>query len=1406
MRNLLLLIVLTTFFIFHFHSNGYSQSCVPTNLNNSTINLPCGAPCTTLSFQVPHLKTTRTYALNAIPYTPFPYVVTTGGVEDPLLYSDDKYSSAFQLPFSFCFYDSSYSNVVIGSNGLISFDETNQSCDNAYEITGTIPGAATDIQCSQLSEYYPRASIMAAYSDLLPTVAGSPAGMKIQWRVEGTAPCRKFVVSYFKVGSYFNKACSDITPNTFQIVLYESTGLIDIYIENKTCYPTPSQPGKAILGIQNWARNAAVAAPGKNGTLWNSELEGYRFTPNGGTSKFVSSQLLNMAGTVLAAADTATTVAGLLNISFPNFCPPPGATQYVVRTTFAACPAGGNLISLDTVTLSRNNTLPVTTVLTPTTCGNNAGSITVNVATGAGTSPYLFSLNAGTPQTSNVFSSLAAGTYTVLATDASGCDTTYQVNIIASTSLTNTATSNDATCPGLNNGSITVTPTSGTAPYTFSFNGGTAQPTGTFLNLAAGNYTIVFTDALLCTGSVTVAVAPGTAITANSTSTATSCAGASDGTITVTPTSGVAPYTYSLDGGAFLPANIFSGVSSGTRSIVVRDSRGCTVTISRLVTAGLGLTSNIFSTALSCPGANNGTVTLVPTNGLAPYTFRIDGGLAQATGIFTGLTAGLHTIVFTDANGCTGNSSIIVGPGTGSSTGSSSNSTSCPGGLDGIIIITPVTGAVYTLNPGNITNTTGIFTGLAAGTYSASFVVPPSACLGTVTPASIIVGSGPVISGTATGGSTSCATVNDGTITVTSPNTAGTIFTLNPGGVTSSTGIFTGLAPGTYAINFLTAAGCAGTVTSNPVVTAGSVLSSTFTQANPVCANINDGSISIIPQAGAAAPFTVTLTGPGGPYKTTSNSPVVFNNLAPGNYSFTYASANGCTGPGASVVLTSNNVLSTPAVIAMPLCNGAANGTVTFSPAGGAGPYQYSSNGGATYQASRSFGGLAAATHSFRIKDNVGCIKDTTIALTQPTVLSATALSNATAGCGNNDGSVTAAGLGGTNPYAYTIAGPTVNTSGAISGIFTGLGSGKYTVTVADAKGCTKTATAIVTLVDNMFLNVGVDTTVCMESSVTFNVKTNSGTSIFAWRSNDAPPGTISNAGVKNTTVSPTDTASFILNATWGICVRDDTIKVSVLRKPIANAGKDTAICNISFATLRGSATNLSGTVNYKWSPITGSPALGVDPTKSTTNVYPPGNNTTYVYTLTVTDNYNCKFSVTDQVSVRVQPPVPANAGMDTTAIKGVAHQLYGSGGTSYIWSPASLLNSAVIQNPIVTLQNDTRFELRVTDPAGCIGYDSVFVKVYLGPAYYIPNAFSPNGDGQNDVFRAIPVGITNTEWFRIFNRYGQMIFQTNAGMKGWDGTYKGKKQPVGAYIWIIKGTDKNGKPVEMKGTVMLVQ
>ena len=146
------------------------------------------------------------------------------------------------------------------------------------------------------------------------------------------------------------------------------------------------------------------------------------------------------------------------------------------------------------------------------------------------------------------------------------------------------------------------------------------------------------------------------------------------------------------------------------------------------------------------------------------------------------------------------------------------------------------------------------------------------------------------------------------------------------------------------------------------------------------------------------------------------------------------------------------------------------------------------------------------------------------------------------------------------------------------------------------------------------------------------------------------------------------------------------------------------------------------------------------------------------------------------------------------------------SGGVSYVWSPATPLNNPFIQFPLAVLSHDTYFTVMVTDAAGCTASDGVFVKVYDGPTYYVPNVFTPNGDGLNDIFRPIPSGMKSTEYFRVFNRFGQLVFQTNKWLEGWDGKLKGKPADQGTYAWAIKGFDVNGRGVEMSGTVILLR
>ncbi len=478
-----------------------------------------------------------------------------------------------------------------------------------------------------------------------------------------------------------------------------------------------------------------------------------------------------------------------------------------------------------------------------------------------------------------------------------------------------------------------------------------------------------------------------------------------------------------------------------------------------------------------------------------------------------------------------------------------------------------------------------------------------------------------------------------------------------------------------------------------------------------------------------------------------------------------------------------------------PLCKGLSTGQVVFNPIGTTSPYDYSKDGGVTYVTNNTFTGLPAGTHNFKVRDVNGCVKDTAIIITEPTQLTASAIPTS-ATCPNNDGTITVTGGGGTPGYEYSIDnGITYQTLN----LFPNLPVGSYNnIKVRDANLCVSSvAPKIIALNDTMRLELGPDSAICVGSSITLIPQTNALTDTFKW----TPKATLDYDTVKTPVAKPNDTTKYYLTAKWGICSRKDSITINVKHKPIANAGKDTTVCYKTNATLFGSASNLSGTVNFAWSP----PDSLNNPNAAVTGVRL---DTTRQFTLTVTDNYGCNFSVTDSVIVTMQPELVAFAGNDTNAILNRPHQLMATGrnAVDFVWSPITPLNNPFIANPLAILRGDTYFYVHVTDAIGCSDDDTIFIKAYEGPTYYLPNAFTPNGDSRNDVFFPVPVGIRSTDYFRVFDRFGTLMYQTKEWMKGWDGTLKGKPAASGTYVWMIKGIDTNGSVVEMKGTVILIR
>lgn len=1323
---------------------------------------------------------------------------------------DDTYSTAITIPFTFPFFGVPYTSLVASTNGYLSFDVALAGAFSPWSLAGgDVPNAA-----------YAGAMIMGPWHDIDPGVTTSP-NRQIKYNVIGTAPTRKWVLSYYKV-PLFSAGCNPLIDNTHQIVLHEATGIIEVFIQDKQQCPGWNN-GKAMVGLQNMAKTIGIMPPGRRATdpPWGvvGMNEVWRFYPSNGPTLYRSVVLLDGTGTQVAVGDTVRVDENTFETSFPNICPPPGNSIYVIKTSYQRIDdPTATLFSLDTINVVRQPDLPVSATMTPTTCGASTGTITV---TASGTPPYQYSLDGGALGNNPVFSGVGAGNHTVSSVDGTGCTGTATIDVTSVSSLPSTNTPTDCSCPGRNDGSITVTPGLGTGPFTYTISGAGTLPApitvngpGTFTNLPAGTYTISFEDALNCTGTTPAITIEAGAAISSTTVTASSCPGLNNGSATITATSGTGPYTFVMTGYTGTPpppgpsATFTNLASTGfglPYNVTITDATGCTGTRNVFIFQSAGLTGTITSTPATCSTVSNGTLTVTPTSGSGPYTYALDGSafIPSANPTFitlTGVSSGNHSVVIKDNVGCTGTLNVIVNAGAGVNASAVFTPTNCPNVANGTINVNTTTGTApftYSLDGGPFipaASPLSTFLNVASGPHTIN-VRDANGCTGTT---SVTITSGPALTGTFTSTVTSCPGVSDGTVTVTpTSGTAPYTYQLDGGpflpqsGATSHT--FTNVSSGAHLVTLQDGIGCTGTVPT--VVGAGPGLTAVTSNANPPCSGIADGSITIIPSLPGNYSFTLTPAGGGG-VPVTQNNPT-FAGLAPGPYTYAFTSlTSGCQGSGVTS-LSTNPPITTTVSLTMPLCNGASNGIITLNPAGGVAPYEYSSDGGANFQNNSTFNTIPAGAHLIRIRDNEGCIKDTLVTLAEPTRLQASAFSTPGT-CNGNDGNIIVTGSDGTPGYTYSINN---GASYQNSNQFTVSGGSYPDVRVKDANGCVANTSVNVTLIDNMVIAPLPDTTICVGSTVRLIPLVSPEATVFQWSTpeDSSLVSTLNNPNIRTPDATPQDTVTYAVIAVWGVCARTDTVRVNILHKPVPHAGDDVAVCNYKRDTvLVGSVSDSSGPVLYAWTPAN----TATTPDQAITVVNP---DSTQLYTLTVTDDYGCNFSVSDFVQVTVQPPVPANAGRDTIAVVGVPHQLIATGGVSYAWTPSSPLNNPSVYNPLATLTQDQLFVVVVTDAEGCLGSDSVFIQAYNGPRYYLPNSFTPNGDGMNDVFRAVPVGIKSTEYFRVFNRFGQLVFQTNRWLKGWDGTYQGAKQPSGTYIWMIKGTDKDGKIIEKQGTVMLL-
>ena len=458
------------------------------------------------------------------------------------------------------------------------------------------------------------------------------------------------------------------------------------------------------------------------------------------------------------------------------------------------------------------------------------------------------------------------------------------------------------------------------------------------------------------------------------------------------------------------------------------------------------------------------------------------------------------------------------------------------------------------------------------------------------------------------------------------------------------------------------------------------------------------------------------------------------------------------------------------------------------------GALEFSIDGGLTYQADSTFNNLPVGNYTIRIRDASGCIDSIQVNLIQsyPNLLQTTAITDATC-TGNPDGSITINASGGNPAYQYALnAGPFGNTNSF------NVVQGTYTISVKDANGCqVQSGNLVVGLNNTLAVDAGADTTICEGSSANLTANATL-VSTYTW----TPSTALSSTSTAATVASPVTTTTYFVTATSGICSKQDSVTVNVHSAPLPNAGPDITVCYGASTSLQAGA----GFAEYQWTPSTYLSATNT----AQPQVQRPLQNMEYY--LMVKDANGCSALQWDTMRLTVTPAVQLFAGNDSVVVamgqpvQLNAQQLGQQTVTQWSWWPATGLNDAQIKNPIATLQNNQTYIVTGRTPANCEGSDTLFIKVYKGPEIYVPTAFTPNGDGRNDVLHAIAIGMKEYRYFRVYNRYGQLVFQTNGNFnRGWDGKIKGMVQPTGNYVWMAEAVDYRGNIVRRKGSTLIL-
>jgi gliding motility-associated-like protein len=1052
-------------------------------------------------------------------------------------------------------------------------------------------------------------------------------------------------------------------------------------------------------------------------------------------------------------------------------------------------------------------TVSISAVGSVSCSGGNNGFATA--APNGGTPGYTYNWsNAQTTATSN---SLIAGSYTITVTDTKSCTATAVAVINQPSGLTVVATKTNAPCfGGFGIGNVNYSGGTGIPSILWTPNLAVTQYVNN-LPASATPYTITLTDANGCSTFTNITITQPTQLVANITTVVPTNCGQANGSSSVAASGGAGGYTYQWSSNPSFTNAAITSVVSGPYTVTVSDANNCSITtatfIPNILAPIVALTNSV---PVTCFGLANGGATVTVSGGAGGNTY-LWSYLAQTSQNVNNLPSGLHSITVTDLAGCQGGLIVNITQPTQLVTaiGSVTN-VACAGQFNGaaqMLSVGGTTNYAYLWQPSAQTNS--VLTGVQSGIYSCT-VTDANNCTSTKTvnisqPNPLLINTNTVIPNLCNSFSTGIVNTS---ITGGTPT-----YTLTWTPAQPANPIITNLGAGSYSLSVVDAQGCP-TSSVYTLVDPPAFATPITTTTQATCGNSN-----------GTANVTITGGSPAYAYNWNTQPPQTTANatgLPPGTWQLTTTDSKGCVIT-ASVNINAAALPSVTAVSSNVLCFGQPNGSATVT-ASGVGGYSYSWT--PTGLTSAIINGLTAPTsHTVVVTDANSCTVTTAVNISQPNQLILNVSPTQTI-CYGTSATIFGQAGGGSTPYSYTFTdlnSSITNTLLTPNGFITAptlTATNQYTMTVTDLNGCKDGPKSILV---NVLAPLGVTApsfTACAGGTVQLSANATGGFGPgYSWSNgaNTAVTTVTTNYANNNPALNP-NKYIVTVDDNCSVPTASAIVHVTVYPNPDVKFtpfySKGCAPLTVTFTGLNDSTTTNPDPFFWSFSGGSEPPSPSLNPQ---TISFP--NAGTYSLGLVVTNKYGCKQYINDPLAVEVFPvPVasfftnPSRASLLEPTINFTNTSTNAS---SYVWDFGDYsypnTNASYVMNPnhLYTNVGNYQIYLVAINSQGCKDTATATIEITPDMGVYIPNAFTPDGNGRNDVFMPYGYGINEDKYkMEVFDRWGELIFSSTAFRKGWDGTVKGTSQIAqdGVYIYKIMITDLENNKKNYVGHVTLIK